>query len=132
MEHHTLVNELARRTRYTRREVNNMLKALAEVVRESLGSGLDVAIDGIGRFKNVPASARTGRHALTGTRIHIPPGRRVKYSPSRRLKLAVLNSLGRFKDQPPQELYGLRQGEADGKVRSSDRPEEGGEGEAGG
>lgn len=119
MEYQELVITLANRTNYTKRETRNVIRELALVIRRALEEGRDVQIWGLGRFKNVGARARVGRHAITGDVIQIPATRKVKFEPSATFRDDVKKSAHLYKKESLETKYGLPKKETKhGKVRS--------------
>lgn len=118
MEYQELVITLAARTSYTRREIRNIVRALSRVIKETLEDGRDVQIWGLGRFRNVGARPRVGRHPITGDVIHIPATRKVKFEPNTTFKNNIKDSAVLFKKESLETKYGLPKREKrHGKVR---------------
>lgn len=108
MEHRELVNHLSHRTSYTKREIRLILKAIASVIQEAIGSGRDVQLEGVGKFLNLPQPQRVGGHPVTKKRMIIPATRRIKFEPAVKMKKVVRKSLKYFKDEDPEVKYGLK------------------------
>ena len=108
MEYRELVNHLSNRTSYTKREMRLILRAVAEVMQEAIGSGRDVQFDGVGKFLNLPQAQRVGGDPVTKKRMIIPATRRIRFEPCIGMKKAVRGSLKHFKDEDPEVKYGLR------------------------
>jgi DNA-binding protein HU-beta len=70
-------------------EVEEIVNATLDTIREKLANGEDIKITDFGSFKVEVAAARTGRNPHTGEAIEIPEGKRVKFKPSKALKEAV-------------------------------------------
>jgi nucleoid DNA-binding protein len=122
MEYQELVTVLAERTHYTRREIRQILRLLVKTIRETLEDGRDVHIYGLGRFQNLEARARSGRHPITGERIPIPARRRIKFEPIDEFRDAVRASAELFKKESLEARFGLpRKEDRHGKVWRGDR-----------
>jgi len=123
MEFQELVTELSNQTNYTKREIRHILRLLVKLIVENIVNGRDVQIWGLGRFRNLPAKARTGRHYITGARIDIPASRRLKFEPIIEIKNRVRESISLFKKESLEAKYGLPKKEKrHGKIWSSHRP----------
>jgi DNA-binding protein HU-beta len=83
-----LINTLRDQTNITfsKKEIDELLTALAATVRQTLEGGGTVEIPGIVRLKMADRKARTGRNPQTGAPIEIP-ARQV-------VKATVLKALG--------------------------------------
>ena len=120
MDYQELIVNVATETGYTKREIRHILRVLARTIVENVVSGRDVQIWELGTFKNLPAKARVGRHAVTGDPIPIPEGRRVKFEPMRKFKSRVRRSLTLLRGDSLEMRFGLpRKEKSRGKVRSS-------------
>lgn len=53
MKHQDLVERLAERTKYTKREARDFIAALSDIIVDELLNGRDVQILGLGWFRNV-------------------------------------------------------------------------------
>lgn len=63
--------------------------ALSSEIATMLKAGEEVNIPGLGRFKTIDKSARTGRNPRTGEAVEIPARKAVKYSQTSTLKTAL-------------------------------------------
>lgn len=84
-----LINMLAARTGLSKRDVANVIDALADVVPAVLSMGDDVRIFGLGIFKSTPRAASEGRNPRTGEKIQIAASTQAKFSPAKALKDAL-------------------------------------------
>jgi len=133
MEFQDLVTVLAEQTNYTPREIRQILRLFVQSIVETLTEGRDVQVWGLGKFRNVAAGARSGRHAVTGERVLIPPSRRIKFEPIQEFREKVKTSATLFNKESLETKYGLPKKEKDsGKVRSRNRPQQDTKGEKGG
>jgi DNA-binding protein HU-beta len=133
MEFQDLVTVLAEQTNYTRREIRQILRELAQIIGQAIEEGRDVHVWGLGKFRNVEAKARSGRHPVTGERIPIPPSRRLKFEPTDELRDRAKASADLFNKETLEVRYGLPKKEKrHGKVRSRNRSQQGAKGKEGG
>jgi len=121
MEFQQLIEEIAKRTKYTKREIRSLLHTLSDVVEEELGQGGDVMLQFIGRLKNVPAGGKYVNSFDGSPRRISPPSRRVKFVVSKNIHKVVKESMHIFEEDDPVKRY---LGGTSGKVRSTDRPEQ--------
>lgn len=84
-----LVAAVAARTDQSQNDVDETIKALFEVVAESIGKGDKVTIPGWISFEQTDRSARTGRNPSTGETIQIPASKAAKVSAGSKLKAAA-------------------------------------------
>jgi nucleoid DNA-binding protein len=133
MTYQDLLAQLSDETRYTRRELRYILRALARLIKDHICSGSRVIYTGLGVFRNIEAGPWSGRNPVTGDRILVPAKRRVTFKGSRDFKARLEKTVNKFKDPDIVSKY-LPKGRSNGKVRSTDRPKETGttgEGKAG-
>jgi integration host factor subunit beta len=132
MEFQELVTVIADQTSYTRREIRQILRLLAQIVGDAVEEGRDVHMCDLGTFRNLEAGARVGRHPRTGARIDIPARRRLKFEPEIMLRNRIRASKI-FKEVPLEKRYGVpkerslteryglpKKGKRHGKIRSRD------------
>ncbi len=84
-----LVAKIAEEAGLTKKDVDSALKAVAEVLQDSLIEGETVQIPGVGTFKVAESSARIGRNPKTGEKLKIGAVKKAKFSASSGLKRAV-------------------------------------------
>ena len=108
MRNHELIKELSDTTRYTKREIRNILRSLALVVREAMGSGRDVHLDGIGVLRNVRQAPRRVFNPSKGE-MYIGESRRIKFVPASSLRRAVKSSMKLFEEEDLEDKYGLKE-----------------------
>jgi DNA-binding protein HU-beta len=67
-----LVDAIAIRTEFTKKDVDEMLAALTEAIIEAVAGGDKVTLVGFGAFEPRQRQAREGRNPATGKPIKIP------------------------------------------------------------
>ena len=65
------------------------LESLISALTEGLKAGENITLPGLGGFKVVRRSARTGRNPKTGEVLEIPAGTTCKFSAGKKLKEAI-------------------------------------------
>ncbi len=75
-----LISRLAKSGNVTKKQVEQMLTGLAEIVTESLQKGERTVLPGIGALTSCEKKARTGRNPRTGVEIQIPAKTTAKFS----------------------------------------------------
>lgn len=126
MDHHTLVYLVAEKTSYTRREVRKIISAIVNVLYDEIAGGGSLEIPGIGTITTAKVGPWLGRNVLTNKRVFVPAKRRIKLHPCPSLRDKALRAVKIMAEVDLEQKYGLKE-EQDGKVRSADRPGEGGE-----
>lgn len=84
-----LVAAVASETGHSKKNVAEIFDAITDIVRDTLASGGEVALQGFGTFKRTFKPARDGRHPQTGATIRIAESWSVKFSPAAGLKAAA-------------------------------------------
>jgi integration host factor beta subunit len=75
--------------RITAGDVEQMVNATLEEIKNALAKGKDVKITGFGSFKVKERKARTGRNPRTGAEVAIPAKKVVKFKPGKELAESV-------------------------------------------
>ena len=89
MNRSELVYEISKRTATTPNDVNVVLDALGDLMRECAADGSKLQIAGLLTLERVERAARTGRNPRTGEAIEIPAQPSVKLTPGSTLKAAA-------------------------------------------
>lgn len=84
-----LVAAIAEKANLTKKQADDALGALQEVLVENLGKGEPVKVTGLLSVERVERAARTGRNPRTGEQIDIPASYGVRISAGSLLKKAV-------------------------------------------
>jgi DNA-binding protein HU-beta len=85
-----LLNALAERNEMSRREADEVVASLVEIITETVSTGEDVTISGFAKFRRVDRPARMGRNPATGEAIKIAAKRQAKVTPLKAFKDSVL------------------------------------------
>jgi DNA-binding protein HU-beta len=86
-----LVTALSERIETTRREADEVLTSIVDLITATVAAGEDVAISGFAKFRRVDRPARMGRNPATGETIRIKAKRSAKITPLKSFKDAVLS-----------------------------------------
>ena len=89
MRKQDLVKSVSGTTNLPERQVDAVIQALFDEIRDSLANGEEVTITGFGSFRISERGAREGRNPQTGERITIPSRKSPSFRPGTQLKRAV-------------------------------------------
>lgn len=89
MRKQDLVKSVAGKTNMPERQVDTIVQATFDAIRDSLADGEEVTITGFGSFRISERGAREGRNPQTGERITIPSRKSPSFRPGTQLKRAV-------------------------------------------
>ncbi|HMM41328.1 MAG TPA: HU family DNA-binding protein [Thermomicrobiales bacterium] len=89
MRKQDLVKSVAGKTNMPERQVDTVVQATFDAIRDSLAEGEEVTITGFGSFRISERGAREGRNPQTGERITIPSRKSPSFRPGTQLKRAV-------------------------------------------
>lgn len=89
MNKEELVQEIAKKTRVSQKDVGEVLAAVLEVVTKTVSKGKKVTLVGFGTFETRKRAARTGRNPQTGSEIKIPAKTVPAFSAGKKFKDAV-------------------------------------------
>ncbi|MBQ6262174.1 MAG: HU family DNA-binding protein [Clostridia bacterium] len=84
-----LVESIAKKTGFTKKDSEKALAAVLETVEKALVKGDKVQLIGFGTFGTKKRAARTGRNPQTGATIKVPASKVVSFAPSSALKAKV-------------------------------------------
>ena len=89
MRKQDLVKSVAGSTKLPEKQVENVVSATFDAIREELARGEEVTITGFGSFRISERGAREGRNPQTGERITIAARKTPTFRPGTQLKRAV-------------------------------------------
>ncbi len=84
-----LVESIASKTGFTKKDSEKALAAVLESIEKALVKGDKVQLIGFGTFGTKKRAARTGRNPQTGATIKVPASKVVSFAPSSALKAKV-------------------------------------------
>ena len=84
-----LVESIATKTGFTKKDSEKALAAVLESVEKALVKGDKVQLIGFGTFGTKKRAARTGRNPQTGATIKVPASKVVSFAPSSALEAKV-------------------------------------------
>ena len=85
------LNEFAERNDMTRRQADEMLTSLTDLITENVATGEDVAISGFAKFRRIDRPARVARNPATGEMVNVKAKRVARITPLKAFKDAVLS-----------------------------------------
>lgn len=89
MNKSAVVNAVAQKTGYSKKEVETVLQAILDVVTDTMQEGGQVTFTGFGSFTTSNRAARDGVNPATGEKIKIPAMTVPKFKAGKALKDAV-------------------------------------------
>jgi len=90
-----LIEAVAEKTNVSKAQTERTVKAVLDVIAETLGKGDTVSLLGFGKFEVKTRSARNGRNPRTGAPLKIAAARVPKFSPGAVLRKSVAPAAGR-------------------------------------
>ena len=112
MNRRELVNAVAAETGAPPREVDAMLKAVTDVVTNTVSKGETVAISGFAKFAKVERPARMGRNPATGEAIKIKASKKARITPLKAFKDAVMGGSTSAKKAAPAKKASAKKASA--------------------
>ncbi len=89
MNKNDLVVKVAENLELTKAEVEEVVDAVFETLKNTLAAGEDVKLTGFGNFVVKTRAAREGTNPATGARITIPASKTVAFKPAKNVKEAL-------------------------------------------
>ena len=86
-----LVDRVAKKTQWTKKDVSAAVDALFETIQEALQAGEKVQVIGFGNFEVRERAARKGRNPQSGEEIQIEASKVPAFKAGKALKDAVKN-----------------------------------------
>ena len=84
-----IIDQLARKSVITKKESEQYVNNLLEIIKDNLSNGYDVAFMGFGTFSINKREAREGRNPATGAKIQIEAKNVVKFKAGKDLEDGV-------------------------------------------
>ena len=91
MNRSQLLNELAARNEWTRREADTFLTSFTDLITATVSTGEDVAISGFAKFRRIDRPARMARNPATGEQVRVAAKRVARITPLKAFKDSVLS-----------------------------------------
>ncbi len=91
MNRSQLLNELADRNDWTRREADTFLTSFTDLITATVSTGEDVAISGFAKFRRIDRPARMARNPATGEQVKVAAKRVARITPLKAFKDSVLS-----------------------------------------
>jgi DNA-binding protein HU-beta len=86
-----LVTAFADRNELSRREADELLTSLTDLITATVATGEDVAISGFAKFRRIDRPARMARNPATGEQVRVAAKRVARITPLKAFKDAVLS-----------------------------------------
>jgi DNA-binding protein HU-beta len=86
-----LLNTFAEANELTRKQADELVTSLLDIITGSVASGDDVAISGFAKFKRIDRPARMARNPATGEQVRVKAKRVARITPLKNFKDAVLS-----------------------------------------
>jgi DNA-binding protein HU-beta len=87
-----LIQEVAKKTKSSQKDVGSILASLLETIEKSVSKGKKVTLVGFGTFESRKRAARAGRNPQTGATIKIPAKSVPAFTAGKKFKEMVAGS----------------------------------------
>ncbi len=91
MNRSQLLNKFAEDNELTRKQADEYVTSLVDIITGSVASGEDVAISGFAKFRRIDRPARMARNPATGEQVKVAAKRVARITPLKAFKDAVLS-----------------------------------------
>ncbi len=91
MNRSQLLNKFAEVNEKTRKEADELLTSLVDIITGTVAAGEDVAISGFAKFRRIDRPARLARNPATGETVKVKAKRVARITPLKNFKDAVLS-----------------------------------------
>ena len=92
MNKEELIQEVAKKTKSSQKDVGSILATLLETIEKSVSKGKKVTLVGFGTFESRKRAARAGRNPQTGATIKIPAKSVPAFTAGKKFKEMVAGS----------------------------------------
>jgi DNA-binding protein HU-beta len=89
-----LLNAYADRNEISRKQADDLLTSLTDLITSTVATGEDVAISGFAKFRRIDRPARMARNPATGEQVRVAAKRVARITPLKAFKDAVLSGKG--------------------------------------
>ena len=94
MNRSQLLNAYADRNEISRKQADDLLTSLTDLITSTVATGEDVAISGFAKFRRIDRPARMARNPATGEQVRVAAKRVARITPLKAFKDAVLSGKG--------------------------------------
>ncbi len=91
MNRSQLLNKFAEDNELTRKQADEYVTSLVDIITGSVASGEDVAISGFAKFRRIDRPARLARNPATGETVKVKAKRVARITPLKNFKDSVLS-----------------------------------------
>ena len=91
MNRSQLLNKFAEVNELTRKEADDVVTSLVDIITGTVAAGEDVAISGFAKFRRIDRPARLARNPATGETVKVKAKRVARITPLKNFKDAVLS-----------------------------------------
>jgi DNA-binding protein HU-beta len=98
-----LLNKLAEELDKTRKDADEILTTLVDIITGTVAAGEDVAISGFAKFRRIDRPARLARNPATGETVKVKAKRVARITPLKNFKDAVLSGKAPAKKAPAKK-----------------------------
>ena len=91
MNRSQLLNKFAELNGRTRKEADELLTSLVDIITGTVAAGEDVAISGFAKFRRIDRPARLARNPATGETVKVKAKRVARITPLKNFKDSVLS-----------------------------------------
>ena len=103
MNRSQLLNKLAEDLEKSRKEADEILTTLVDIITGTVAAGEDVAISGFAKFRRIDRPARLARNPATGETVKVKAKRVARITPLKNFKDAVLSGKAPAKKAPAKK-----------------------------
>jgi len=98
-----LLNTFAEANEWTRKQADEALTSLVDIITSTVAAGEDVAISGFAKFRRIDRPARLARNPATGETVKVKAKRVARITPLKNFKDSVLSGKAPAKKAPAKK-----------------------------
>ena len=103
MNRSQLLNTFAEANEWTRKQADEALTSLVDIITSTVAAGEDVAISGFAKFRRIDRPARLARNPATGETVKVKAKRVARITPLKNFKDSVLSGKAPPKKAPAKK-----------------------------
>ena len=103
MNRSQLLNKFAEDNELTRKQADEYLTSLVDIITATVATGDPVAISGFAKFRRIDRPARMARNPATGEQVRVKAKRVARITPLKNFKDAVLSGKAPAKKAPAKK-----------------------------